>query len=63
MTACIPERILSNYFGKPGNGYLEALTQKNVTVFTTPMGEVTPEGFIDAEGKEHNVDVIICATG
>jgi len=35
----------------------------NTTVFTDPIGRITRDGFIDHEGKEHAVDVIICATG
>ncbi|RVX67654.1 hypothetical protein B0A52_08183 [Exophiala mesophila] len=47
----------------PGNGFLEALSQDNVKVFTKQMQRITPRGFVDSEGNEHEVDVIICATG
>lgn len=47
----------------PAPGYLEALVSENTTVFTDPIGSITPTGFVDHEGKEHEVDVIICATG
>lgn len=48
----------------PGNGYLEALVQDNVTVFTNGgLERITPSGFIDPNGVEHNVDVILLATG
>ncbi|KAL9086276.1 MAG: hypothetical protein Q9165_007191 [Trypethelium subeluteriae] len=47
----------------PAPGYLEALVAENSTVFTDPIGRITPTGFTDHEGKEHEVDVIICATG
>lgn len=48
----------------PGNGFLEALNRDNVHVFTNGvMREVTPKGFIDADGNEVEVDIIICATG
>lgn len=48
----------------PGNGFLEALNRENVRVFTNGlMREVTPKGFIDADGNEVEVDIIICATG
>ncbi|KIV93713.1 hypothetical protein PV10_04908 [Exophiala mesophila] len=47
----------------PGNGFLEALSQDNVKVFTKQMQRITPRGFVDSEGHEHEVDVIICATG
>jgi cation diffusion facilitator CzcD-associated flavoprotein CzcO len=32
-------------------------------VFTKEIQRVTPKGFIDDKGEEHEVDVIICATG
>ncbi|KAE9408295.1 FAD/NAD-P-binding domain-containing protein [Gymnopus androsaceus JB14] len=47
----------------PGNGYLEALLEPNVTVFTKMFQRITPKGFIDDEGNEHEVDAIVCATG
>lgn len=46
----------------PGNGYLEALLEPNVTVFTKMFQRITPKGFIDDEGNEHEVDAIVCAT-
>ncbi|KAF9076089.1 FAD/NAD-P-binding domain-containing protein, partial [Rhodocollybia butyracea] len=47
----------------PGNGYLEALLKPNVEVFTEMFQRITPKGFIDHEGNEHEVDAIVCATG
>ncbi|KIW78333.1 hypothetical protein Z517_08168 [Fonsecaea pedrosoi CBS 271.37] len=47
----------------PGNGFLEALTLPHVTTFSKEMKRVTSKGFIDHDGQEHEVDVIICATG
>ncbi|GFN20563.1 hypothetical protein AtubIFM55763_005711 [Aspergillus tubingensis] len=48
----------------PGTGYLEALASDKTTVFTERIQSITPKGFIDsATGAEHEVDVIICATG
>lgn len=46
----------------PGNGYLEALLQPNVQVYTDMLQRITERGFIDADGVEHEVDVFICAT-
>lgn len=46
----------------PGNGYLEALLEPNVYVYTEMFQRITPKGFIDNEGNEHTVDAIICAT-
>ncbi|KAG0652128.1 sterigmatocystin biosynthesis monooxygenase stcW [Hyphodiscus hymeniophilus] len=63
------QKIIPTTFGvgcrrpTPGNGFLEALTLPNVTTFTQEMQRITPRGFIDHEGKEHEVDIIICATG
>ncbi|KAJ3536866.1 hypothetical protein NM208_g6542 [Fusarium decemcellulare] len=47
----------------PGNGFLEALNAAHVTVFTDEMREITQKGFIDSKGQQHEIDVIICATG
>ncbi|RAL00166.1 flavin-containing monooxygenase [Aspergillus ibericus CBS 121593] len=48
----------------PGNGYLEALASDKTSVFTERIQAITPAGVIDsATGIEHEVDVIICATG
>lgn len=47
----------------PGNGYLEALCEDNVDVITDSIAEITPEGIKTADGKEHKVDIIVCATG
>ncbi|KAF3052045.1 hypothetical protein E8E11_003889 [Didymella keratinophila] len=47
----------------PAPGYLEALVASNTTTFTDPITSITETGFVDHEGNEHAVDVIICATG
>lgn len=47
----------------PAPGYLEALTASNVTVLTEDIRGVTPKGFLDHDGNEIEVEVIICATG
>lgn len=31
--------------------------------FTKPMQRITERGFVDSDGVEHEVDVILCATG
>jgi hypothetical protein len=46
----------------PAPGYLEALTQPNTTVFTSPMSRIDATGF-DQDSTHHDVDVILCATG
>ncbi|KAJ7184393.1 FAD/NAD-P-binding domain-containing protein [Mycena filopes] len=47
----------------PNNGYLEALLEPNVQVYTEMLQRITEKGFVDAEGNEQEVDVIVCATG
>jgi cation diffusion facilitator CzcD-associated flavoprotein CzcO len=47
----------------PGNGYLEALCEDNVEVVLDSIAEITPNGIRTVDGKEHQVDVIVCATG
>ncbi|KAJ5964122.1 uncharacterized protein N7479_003998 [Penicillium vulpinum] len=47
----------------PGNGFLEALNLDNVHAFTKQLQRITPAGFVDADGVEHEVDAILCATG
>lgn len=47
----------------PGNGYLEALCQDDVDIVLGGIAEITPEGIKTADGKEHKVDIIVCATG
>ncbi|CAK7199559.1 hypothetical protein SEUCBS139899_002239 [Sporothrix eucalyptigena] len=48
----------------PGPGYLEALTEDNVSFVNDNIREVTPDGIVTAsDGALHKVDAIICATG
>ena len=47
----------------PGNGYLEALCEDNVQVVSDSIVEITSAGVKTADGVEHEVDVLICATG
>ena len=47
----------------PAPGYLEALVAENAVIFTDPVASIDKTGFVDHEGKHHDVDVIICATG
>ncbi|OAP57929.1 hypothetical protein AYL99_08667 [Fonsecaea erecta] len=65
----IMEKIIPKTFNvgcrrpTPGNGFLEALTTDKVTTFLDSLQEITPKGFVDSQGNEHEADVIICATG
>lgn len=47
----------------PGDGYLEALQAPNVTPIFNAAVKTTKDGIIGEDGKEHEVDAIICATG
>jgi cation diffusion facilitator CzcD-associated flavoprotein CzcO len=47
----------------PDPGYLEALVATNTTVYTDALHEITRKGFLDHDGHEVEVDVILCATG
>ena len=45
------------------NDYYPALTQPNVSVVTSGIVEVRPQSVVDADGVEHEADVIIYGTG
>lgn len=47
----------------PGHGYLEALLSDKVEVETTRISKVTEAGILMEDGRFHQVDVIITATG
>jgi cation diffusion facilitator CzcD-associated flavoprotein CzcO len=47
----------------PGPGYLEALTENNVSFILDPISHFTPEGIVTSDGTERKVDAVICATG
>ncbi|ORY17468.1 hypothetical protein BCR34DRAFT_621904 [Clohesyomyces aquaticus] len=47
----------------PGDGYLEALVQPNVTTVHNELAKVVPEGVVDDSGKLHKTDILVCATG
>ncbi|KAF2444597.1 FAD/NAD(P)-binding domain-containing protein [Karstenula rhodostoma CBS 690.94] len=47
----------------PGDPYMEAIQKDNVDVNSTPVDEITEKGVIGADGKEREVDTVICATG
>lgn len=47
----------------PGDGYLEALVQENVTPVFSNITEVNKDGIVTADGKQHNIDILVCATG
>jgi cation diffusion facilitator CzcD-associated flavoprotein CzcO len=45
------------------NDYLPALGRTNVGVVTDPIEAITEKGILTADGTEHEVDTIVCATG
>jgi len=47
----------------PGPGYLEALTEENVSYITTPIQRFTATGIVTVDGVSRDVDAVLCATG
>ena len=47
----------------PADGYLEALTSTNVEPVYGEVDQVTEHGVVGKDGKEHRMDVLVCATG
>jgi cation diffusion facilitator CzcD-associated flavoprotein CzcO len=47
----------------PGPGYLEALSQPNVSYIQTKIKYFTQTGIVTEDGTERQVDITICATG
>lgn len=47
----------------PGDGFLEALTQDNITPIFEGIERIVPEGIKTVDGTIHKMDAIVCATG
>ena len=47
----------------PGDGYLEALVKPNVEPVLGGIKNVNGSGVVTEDGKQHNMDVLVCATG
>lgn len=47
----------------PGPGYLEALTKENVEFVTSAITKVTEKGVVTEDGRTHELDALVCATG
>jgi len=45
------------------NDYYCTLAQPNVALVTDGIARVTPHGIVTADGREHPLDVLVCATG
>lgn len=59
----VPEFALGCRRMTPGSGYLESLSKENVEVIHESATRLTEKGVVDESGVEHEVDVVICATG
>lgn len=47
----------------PSNAWYPALQEPNVELVTDAITEVRPNAVVTADGREHGVDAIVCATG
>jgi cation diffusion facilitator CzcD-associated flavoprotein CzcO len=45
------------------NDYYRALARRNVELVTDGITQITPQGIVTADGREHPIDVLVCATG
>ncbi len=45
------------------NDFYPALTRPNVELVTETISAVTPRGIVTADGREREIDVLVCATG
>ncbi len=45
------------------NDFYPALAQQNVALVTEAITHITPRGVVTADGQEHALDVLVCATG
>ncbi|KAH6663263.1 hypothetical protein F5X68DRAFT_266033 [Plectosphaerella plurivora] len=61
--ALIPRWSLGCRRLTPGVDYLESLKQPNVDVVIGSISAVTERGCVGEDGREHPVDVLVCATG
>lgn len=59
----IPEWSLGCRRITPGEGYLESFLRENVHLTQSPIKQVTSNSIMTEDGTEHDVDVIVCATG
>lgn len=59
----VPDFALGCRRMTPGSAYLESLTKENIEVIHESVVRLTKTGVVDAAGVEHEVDVVVCATG
>ncbi len=64
LKAAIPDYPMGGKRSVRDNGvWLAALQRPNVHLVTDAIKEITPDGVVTADGKEHKVDVLIYGTG
>ena len=59
----IPDYAIGCRRPTPGVGYLEALMAENINTVFGDIREISNRGVVDSEGGEHQMDVLVCATG
>jgi cation diffusion facilitator CzcD-associated flavoprotein CzcO len=59
----IPDFSLGCRRISPGNGFLEALVQDNVTPIFSSIKRIVAEGIETVDGQVYKVDNIVCTTG
>ncbi|CAN8097720.1 unnamed protein product [Discula destructiva] len=59
----VPEWEVGCRRATPGPGYLEAFTRENVELVTEGIECVTERGVRTADGREWELDALVCATG
>ena len=47
----------------PGPGYLEALTEPNVSFITAPITRISESAIHTTDGSTYEIDALVCATG
>lgn len=47
----------------PGPGFLEAISEPNVDFVSDQISHIEPRGVVTADGKLHELDALVCATG
>lgn len=47
----------------PGTNFLESLIKENVEVVGEEIGRIESKGLVTRDGRVHEVDAIVCATG
>lgn len=61
--ALLPRHGVAGKRPTVSNGYLQAFNRDNVQLITTPIQRVTPKGIVTDDGIEHEIDVLVLATG